>query len=121
MPVCVMGRTRSTSSSRRSCRPPRGSSTDGRSCCWGTNNYLGLTFDETCIDKATEALHAEGTGTTGSRMANGTYSSHKMLEQKIANFFKREAAMLFTTGFQANLGMLASLAGAGGPSAAGRG
>ena len=77
----------------------------------GTNNYLGLTFDETCIDKATEALHAEGTGTTGSRMANGTYSSHKMLEQKIANFFKREAAMLFTTGFQANLGMLASLAG----------
>jgi 8-amino-7-oxononanoate synthase len=77
----------------------------------GTNNYLGLTFDASCIEKATDALHLEGTGTTGSRVANGSYSSHRMLEQKIAAFFGREAAMLFTTGYQANLGILASLAG----------
>jgi 8-amino-7-oxononanoate synthase len=77
----------------------------------GTNNYLGLTFDASCVAKATEALRLEGTGTTGSRTANGTYSGHRMLEQKIADFFGRAAAMLFTTGYQANLGMLTALAG----------
>jgi 8-amino-7-oxononanoate synthase len=77
----------------------------------GTNNYLGLTFDASCVDKATEALRVEGTGTTGSRTANGTYSSHRMLERRIADFLGRDAAMLFTTGYQANLGMLTSLTG----------
>jgi 8-amino-7-oxononanoate synthase len=77
----------------------------------GTNNYLGLTFDASCLGKAADALMAEGTGTTGSRVANGSYSSHRTLERKIAAFFDREAAMLFTTGYQANLGILASLAG----------
>jgi 8-amino-7-oxononanoate synthase len=77
----------------------------------GTNNYLGLTFNARCIEEATEALRLEGTGTTGSRMANGTYGSHRKLEQKIAEFLGRAEAMLFTTGYQANLGILASLAG----------
>jgi 8-amino-7-oxononanoate synthase len=77
----------------------------------GTNNYLGLTLDARCIDEATEALRLEGTGTTGSRMANGTYGSHLRLEEKIAAFLGRQEAMLFTTGYQANLGILASLAG----------
>src|ERR1700710_955313 len=60
----------------------------------GTNNYLGLTFDASCLGKATDALWAEGTGTTGSRVANGSYSSHRTLERQIAAFFGREAAML---------------------------
>ena len=77
----------------------------------GTNNYLGLTFDRGCIDAATAALEAEGTGTTGSRIANGTYGGHAALEAQIARFLGRREAMLFTTGYQANLGVLAGLAG----------
>jgi len=77
----------------------------------GTNNYLGLTFDATCVDQAAAALRAEGTGTTGSRIANGTYGGHAALESQIARFFGCRDAMLFTTGYQANLGILAALAG----------
>ena len=77
----------------------------------GTNNYLGLTFERGCIDAATAALEAEGTGTTGSRIANGTYGGHAALEAQIARFLGRREAMLFTTGYQANLGVLAGLAG----------
>ena len=50
----------------------------------GTNNYLGLTFDPDCIAAARHALEEEGTGTTGSRMANGTYGSHWALEAMAA-------------------------------------
>ncbi len=77
----------------------------------GTNNYLGLTFDESCISHAVAALQAEGTGTTGSRIANGTYGAHRALEQRIARFLGRSDAMVFSTGYQANLGTLAALAG----------
>ncbi len=77
----------------------------------GTNNYLGLTFDHDCIESTVEALRREGTGTTGSRIANGTYSSHRALEQDIADFLGRRAAMVFPTGYQANLGIIAGLAG----------
>jgi 8-amino-7-oxononanoate synthase len=77
----------------------------------GTNNYLGLTFDESCIDAALAALKRDGTGTTGSRIANGTYSGHLALEKRIAEFLRRRDAMLFTTGYQANLGIMAALAG----------
>ncbi len=77
----------------------------------GTNNYLGLTFDAGCIDHAAEALAREGTGTTGSRIANGSYGSHAALERQIAGFLGRREAMVFTTGYQANLGVLAALAG----------
>ena len=79
----------------------------------GTNNYLGLTFDPDCIAQATAALQAEGTGTTGSRVANGTYSGHVGLERQIADFLGRREAMVFTTGYQANVGMLPVLAGKG--------
>jgi len=75
----------------------------------GTNNYLGLTFDEQCIEAACEALRTEGTGTTGSRMANGTFASHVALEQAIADFFKRRAAIIFSTGYLANLGIISTL------------
>ncbi|MCQ8240192.1 serine palmitoyltransferase [Rhizosaccharibacter radicis] len=77
----------------------------------GTNNYLGLTFDSACIADATEALRQEGTGTTGSRIANGTYGVHAALERRVARFLGRRDAMVFTTGYQANLGILSALAG----------
>ena len=69
----------------------------------GTNNYLGLTFDPACIEAAKEALETEGTGTTGSRMANGTYGAHQALEQELAGFFRKEHALVFTTGFLATM------------------
>jgi len=77
----------------------------------GTNNYLGLTFDPACIRAAQETLSRAGTGTTGSRIANGTYSAHRLLEQELADFFACTSAMVFPTGYQANLGVISGLAG----------
>ncbi len=77
----------------------------------GTNNYLGLTFDPEGIAAARAALETEGTGTTGSRMANGSYSGHRMLERELAAFYEKREAIVFSTGYQANLGMIAALAG----------
>jgi 8-amino-7-oxononanoate synthase len=79
----------------------------------GTNNYLGLTFDRDCIADAVSATEAEGTGTTGSRIANGSYGGHAALERRLASFLGRRGAMVFTTGYQANLGVLSALAGRG--------
>lgn len=79
----------------------------------GTNNYLGLTFDPKSIAAARAALEAEGTGTTGSRMANGSYSGHRELERELAAFYGLRDAIVFSTGYQANLGMLSALAGPG--------
>jgi 8-amino-7-oxononanoate synthase len=79
----------------------------------GTNNYLGLTFDPDCISEAIEATRSQGTGTTGSRVANGTYGSHIKLERALAEFYGREHAMVFSTGYQANLGVLSTLVGRG--------
>src|SRR5476651_2671294 len=78
----------------------------------GTNNYFGLTFDPTCMEAAIEAIRAEGTGTTGSRIANGSYSEHVSLEQEIAEFYGKKHCMVFTTGYQANLGIISNLVGA---------
>ncbi|MEX2649385.1 MAG: aminotransferase class I/II-fold pyridoxal phosphate-dependent enzyme [Alphaproteobacteria bacterium] len=77
----------------------------------GTNNYLGLTFDAECIEAATASLAEEGTGTTGSRIANGSYGAHRRLEAELARFFGRRHCMVFSTGYQANLGMISTLAG----------
>ncbi|HEU4367971.1 MAG TPA: aminotransferase class I/II-fold pyridoxal phosphate-dependent enzyme [Methylomirabilota bacterium] len=77
----------------------------------GTNNYLGLTFDPDCIAAACAALRDEGTGTTGSRMANGTFAAHAALERELAEFFGRRGAVVFSTGYLANLGMLSALTG----------
>lgn len=79
----------------------------------GSNNYLGLTFHRQCIDAACSSLHREGTGTTGSRMANGTYAGHRELERELAAFFGWQEAIVFSTGFLANLGMISALAGPG--------
>jgi 8-amino-7-oxononanoate synthase len=77
----------------------------------GTNNYFGLTFDPSCMEAAIEAVRAEGTGTTGSRIANGSYNEHMALEHEIAEFYGKKHCMVFTTGYQANLGVIASLVG----------
>ena len=77
----------------------------------GTNNYFGLTFDPSCMEAAIEAIRAEGTGTTGSRIANGSYSEHVALEKEIAEFYGKKHCMVFTTGYQANLGVISSLVG----------
>jgi 8-amino-7-oxononanoate synthase len=77
----------------------------------GTNNYLGLTFDRDCMAAAVTGIRDHGTGTTGSRIANGTYGIHRELEAEIAHYLNRRSAMIFPTGYQANLGMLVGLAG----------
>ena len=79
----------------------------------GTNNYLGLTFEPECIEAGQRALAESGTGTTGSRVANGNYADHELLEQEIADFYGYPHAMLFSTGYGANLGTIAALVGAG--------
>lgn len=80
----------------------------------GTNNYLGLTFDPRCIAAAVRAAEQDGTGTTGSRMANGTYTEHLALEAELARLYDLPHALTFTTGYQANLGMIAALGGSDG-------
>jgi len=77
----------------------------------GTNNYLGLTFEPACIHAAQQALEQQGTGTTGSRMANGSYGSHLALETELADFFGRRSVLVFSTGYMVNLGVIAALAG----------
>jgi 8-amino-7-oxononanoate synthase len=79
----------------------------------GTNNYLGLTFDPLCVAAAQAAVRLEGTGTTGSRMANGTYSGHAELERELAEFYGASGAIVFSTGYQAKLGLLSTLVGPG--------
>ncbi|MDF7662517.1 aminotransferase class I/II-fold pyridoxal phosphate-dependent enzyme [Erwiniaceae bacterium L1_54_6] len=76
----------------------------------GTNNYLGLTFNADAIAAGQAALAAQGTGTTGSRMANGSYGSHLKLEQELAEYFDRPTAIVFSTGYTANLGVISTLA-----------
>jgi len=79
----------------------------------GTNNYLGLTFDPECIAAGQQALAESGTGTTGSRMANGNYAGHGALERELAEFYDVPHAMVFSTGYAANVGTLGALLGPG--------
>lgn len=76
----------------------------------GTNNYLGLTFNPEVIAATKAAVDAFGAGTTGSRMANGTYLDHLALEKDLAEFYGVCCAIVFTTGYQANLGIISTLA-----------
>src|SRR4051794_33084405 len=69
----------------------------------GTNNYMGITLDPDCIAAGQEAMARFGTGTTGSRIANGTYAMHMELEAELAKFLNRRHCIVFTTGYQANL------------------
>ena len=76
----------------------------------GTNNYLGLTFTPDCLAAAHQAIDQQGTGTTGSRMANGSFASHRALEAELADFYGCRSAIVFTTGYQANLATISGLA-----------
>ncbi len=77
----------------------------------GSNNYLGLTDDPRVKEAAAEAAREYGSGCTGSRYLNGTLDLHVQLEEELAKFFKREAALVFSTGFQSNLGTISCLVG----------
>jgi 8-amino-7-oxononanoate synthase len=79
----------------------------------GSNNYLGLTFDAESVAAAQRSLDQFGTGTTGSRIANGSYADHAALERDLADFYGMQHCMVFTTGYQANLGAISTLAGPG--------
>ena len=75
----------------------------------GSNNYLGLTGDERVKQGALEALHRYGTGITGSRFLNGTLDLHLELEHELAEWLGTEAALVFSTGHQANVGTLGTI------------
>lgn len=77
----------------------------------GSNNYLGLTNHPYIKEKAREAISKYGSGCAGSRFLNGTLDIHCELEEKLANFVKKEKALVFSTGFQTNLGVISTLVG----------
>jgi 8-amino-7-oxononanoate synthase len=77
----------------------------------GSNNYLGLTNHPEVKQAAARALARYGTGCAGSRLLNGTLDVHVELEERLASFLSREAALVFSTGFQVNLGVLSCLMG----------
>ncbi|MCB0281435.1 MAG: aminotransferase class I/II-fold pyridoxal phosphate-dependent enzyme [Calditrichae bacterium] len=76
----------------------------------GSNNYLGLTMDPRVIEAAVNATHKYGTSCSGSRFLNGTLDIHVQLEEKIAELMNKEAALVFSTGYQTNLGAIATMA-----------
>lgn len=82
-----------------------------RTIMLGSNNYLGLTSDNRVIEAAKKALDDFGTGCSGSRFLNGTLAIHNELERQLAEFFGKEAAMTFSTGFQSNLGIISAIVG----------
>ena len=77
----------------------------------GTYNYMGMTFDPDVIAAGKKALDDFGSGTTGSRVLNGTYSPHKDCEAALREFYAMDHAMVFSTGYQANLGIISTIAG----------
>src|SRR5574340_297049 len=77
----------------------------------GSNNYLGLTNHPKVKDAAIEAVKKYGSGCAGSRFLNGTLDIHVRLEEKLARFIRKEAALVFSTGFQVNLGVISALVG----------
>jgi 8-amino-7-oxononanoate synthase len=79
----------------------------------GSNNYLGLTGDERVKAGARQALDEYGTGVTGSRLLNGTTPLHLDLERELAEWMKTEDAIVYTTGYQSNLGCIGTILGPG--------
>ncbi len=79
----------------------------------GSNNYLGLTHHPEVLTAARSALERYGSGCTGSRFLNGTLDLHEQLESELAEFFGKEACLVFSTGYQANLGVISGLVGRG--------
>jgi 8-amino-7-oxononanoate synthase len=79
----------------------------------GSNNYLGLTNDPRVKEAAIEAIRKYGSGCAGSRFLNGTLDLHVRLEERLAEFMRKDAAVIFATGFQVNLGAISCLVGKG--------
>jgi 7-keto-8-aminopelargonate synthetase-like enzyme len=79
----------------------------------GTYNYMGMTFDPDVIAAGKQALDDFGAGTTGSRVLNGTYAGHRAVEDALKEFYGMDHAMVFSTGYQANLGIISTIAGKG--------
>ncbi|MGB7406359.1 MAG: aminotransferase class I/II-fold pyridoxal phosphate-dependent enzyme [Pacificimonas sp.] len=79
----------------------------------GSYNYMGMTFDPDVIAAGTQALKEYGSGTSGSRVLNGTYQGHAECEAALREFYDMDHAMVFTTGYQANLGLMSAIAGRG--------
>jgi len=79
----------------------------------GTYNYMGMTFDPDVVSAGQRALADFGSGTTGSRVLNGTYQGHRDVEQALCEFYGMDHAMVFSTGYQANLGIISTIAGKG--------
>lgn len=77
----------------------------------GSNNYLGLTNHPKVKEACIEAVRKYGSGCAGSRFLNGTLDIHVQLEEKLARFIRKEAALVFSTGFQVNLGVISALVG----------
>ena len=87
---------------------------DGRpTLMFGSNNYLGLTLHPEVIRAAQQAVADYGAGTTGSRTANGTLALHETLEREFAEWFGKRHAIIFSTGYQANLSLVGGLCGPG--------
>jgi glycine C-acetyltransferase/8-amino-7-oxononanoate synthase len=82
-----------------------------RTILLGTYNYMGMTFDSDVVAAGKQALDEFGSGTTGSRVLNGTYSGHRAVEQALRDFYAMDHAMVFSTGYQANLGVISTMAG----------
>ena len=79
----------------------------------GTYNYMGMTFDPDVVAAGKRALDEFGSGTTGSRVLNGTYQGHRECEEALKDFYGAKSAIVFSTGYQANLGVISTLAGKG--------
>ncbi|MEP6591537.1 MAG: pyridoxal phosphate-dependent aminotransferase family protein [Gemmatimonadota bacterium] len=79
----------------------------------GSNNYLGLTHHPKVLEEAAKALHRYGAGCTGSRFLNGSLDLHEQLESALAEFLGKEACLVFSTGYGANLGLISGLLGRG--------
>ncbi|OQW79715.1 MAG: 8-amino-7-oxononanoate synthase [Proteobacteria bacterium ST_bin14] len=79
----------------------------------GTYNYMGMTFDPDVIQAGKDALDQFGSGTNGSRMLNGTFRDHIDAEDALKEFYDASSAMVFSTGYQANLGIISTLAAKG--------
>ncbi len=82
-----------------------------RTILLGTYNYMGMTFDPDVIAAGKTALDEFGSGTTGSRVLNGTYQGHRECEAALRDFYAMDHAMVFSTGYQANLGIISTVAG----------
>ncbi|MEA1618879.1 aminotransferase class I/II-fold pyridoxal phosphate-dependent enzyme [Erythrobacter sp. T5W1-R] len=79
----------------------------------GTYNYMGMTFDPDVLEAGRTAMTEFGAGTTGSRVLNGTFRDHRDVEAALREFYGMDHAMVFSTGYQANLGIISTVAGKG--------